>query len=123
MQRSWTIPGLILALVSAFVSLPALAQTTTLSLEGTELVLEPNANPDAKTFQEAMLEQGIPLTAFAVEDVRRVRTDDSWMHQFLKRCNGDLDIVLPMLVECLKWRLDFDVNSKFIFHSREMWKI
>ena len=39
MQRSWTIPGLIVALVSAFVSTPALAQTTTLSLEGTGLVL------------------------------------------------------------------------------------
>jgi len=34
-----------------------------------ELALEPNANPAGKTFQEAMFEQGIPLTAFEVDDV------------------------------------------------------
>lgn len=39
--------------------------------DGAELVLEPNDNPAAKTFQEALFEQGIPLTAFAVEDVER----------------------------------------------------
>lgn len=37
---------------------------------GTELLLEPNDNPAARTFQEAIFTQGIPLTAFAVEDVR-----------------------------------------------------
>ncbi len=35
----------------------------------TELSLEPNVNPAAKTFQEALLSQGIPLTAFEVENV------------------------------------------------------
>jgi predicted enzyme related to lactoylglutathione lyase len=34
-----------------------------------ELVLEPNANPAAKTFQEAMFAQGIPLSAFEVSDL------------------------------------------------------
>jgi catechol 2,3-dioxygenase-like lactoylglutathione lyase family enzyme len=34
-----------------------------------ELTLEPNANPAAKTYQEALFEQGIPLTAFEVSDV------------------------------------------------------
>lgn len=34
-----------------------------------ELVLEPNANPAAKTFQEAMFKQGIPLAAFEVDDI------------------------------------------------------
>lgn len=34
-----------------------------------ELSLEPNANPAAKTFQEAMFKQGIPLTAFEVSDI------------------------------------------------------
>jgi|SRR6056297_1022411 len=37
--------------------------------EGAELSLEPNANPAAKTFQEALFEQGIPMTAFEVDDV------------------------------------------------------
>ncbi len=36
-----------------------------------ELVLEPNENPAAKTFQKALFEQGIPLTAFAVEDIQK----------------------------------------------------
>lgn len=36
----------------------------------TELSLEPNANPAAKTFQEAMFEQGIPFTAFEVTDIQ-----------------------------------------------------
>ena len=39
--------------------------------EGTELLLEPNDNPAAKTFQKAIYDQGIPATTFAVKDVRR----------------------------------------------------
>ena len=34
-----------------------------------ELVLEPNAHPAAKAFQEAMFQQGIPLAAFEVDDI------------------------------------------------------
>ena len=34
-----------------------------------ELVLEPNANPAAEAYQRALLEQGIPATAFEVDDV------------------------------------------------------
>jgi len=34
-----------------------------------ELVLEPNANPAGKAFQEAMFTQGIPLAAFEVSDI------------------------------------------------------
>lgn len=34
-----------------------------------ELVLEPNANPVAKAYQEGLLKQGIPATAFEVDDV------------------------------------------------------
>src|SRR5262245_33830125 len=34
-----------------------------------ELALEPNANPAAKTFQDAMFTQGIPLAAFEVSDL------------------------------------------------------
>ena len=39
--------------------------------DGTELLLEPNENPAAKTFQKAIFEQGIPLTAFVVEDIQK----------------------------------------------------
>lgn len=34
-----------------------------------ELSLEPNVNPAAKTYQEALFEQGIPITAFEVDDM------------------------------------------------------
>ena len=37
--------------------------------DGTELVLEPSGNPAAQAFKKALFEQGIPLTAFAVDDV------------------------------------------------------
>jgi len=37
--------------------------------EGTELSLEPNSNPAAATFQQTLFEQGIPLTAFEVDDL------------------------------------------------------
>jgi catechol 2,3-dioxygenase-like lactoylglutathione lyase family enzyme len=37
---------------------------------GTELVLEPDKHPAAKPFKEALVADGIPFTAFGVEDVR-----------------------------------------------------
>ena len=39
--------------------------------DGTELLLEPSDNPATKTFKKAIFEQGIPLTAFAVEDIQK----------------------------------------------------
>jgi catechol 2,3-dioxygenase-like lactoylglutathione lyase family enzyme len=37
--------------------------------QDTELVLEPNENEAAKTYQEALFKQGIPITAFEVDDL------------------------------------------------------
>ena len=37
--------------------------------EGTELVLEPDAHPAAPPFKRALVEDGIPWTSFAVDDV------------------------------------------------------
>jgi catechol 2,3-dioxygenase-like lactoylglutathione lyase family enzyme len=34
-----------------------------------QLALEPNANPAGRAFQQAMFQQGIPLTAFEVTDL------------------------------------------------------
>ncbi|MBD3401391.1 VOC family protein [candidate division GN15 bacterium] len=39
--------------------------------DGTELALEPNQNPAAKTFQKAIFDQGIPATMFFVEDLQK----------------------------------------------------
>lgn len=35
-----------------------------------ELVLEPNANPVGKTYQSGLFQQGIPATAFEVDDIQ-----------------------------------------------------
>ena len=37
--------------------------------DGTELLLEPDEHPAARPFKEALLEDGIPATSFAVQDV------------------------------------------------------
>jgi catechol 2,3-dioxygenase-like lactoylglutathione lyase family enzyme len=37
--------------------------------DGTELVLEPDQHPAARPFKQALVEDGIPFTSFAVEDV------------------------------------------------------
>lgn len=39
--------------------------------DGVELLLEPNDNPAAKTFQADIYQQGIPIASFTVEDLER----------------------------------------------------
>ena len=39
--------------------------------DGTELVLEPNENPAAKEYQQAIFKQGIRATAFFVDDIQK----------------------------------------------------
>ncbi|OGT73595.1 MAG: glyoxalase [Gammaproteobacteria bacterium RIFCSPLOWO2_02_FULL_57_10] len=46
---------------------------TVVSPEGpddVELVLEPNANPASSVFQDSLFKQGIPITAFEVDDIQ-----------------------------------------------------
>lgn len=38
--------------------------------DGTELTLEPDGHPAVKPFKEALVADGIPFTAFVVDDVR-----------------------------------------------------
>ena len=38
---------------------------------GTALVLEPNENPAARSYQESVFNQGIPTTMFFVEDIHK----------------------------------------------------
>jgi catechol 2,3-dioxygenase-like lactoylglutathione lyase family enzyme len=38
--------------------------------EGPELLLEPDGHPAAKPFKEALVNDGIPFTSFAVDDVK-----------------------------------------------------
>ncbi|HEV1994603.1 MAG TPA: VOC family protein [Candidatus Acidoferrum sp.] len=39
--------------------------------EGTQLVLEPNENPAAKTYQQAIHKEGIPATLLFTEDIQK----------------------------------------------------
>lgn len=43
--------------------------------DGVELLLEPDVHPAAKAFKRALVEDGIPLTSFAVDDVVAVHKD------------------------------------------------
>jgi predicted enzyme related to lactoylglutathione lyase len=45
---------------------------------GPQLVLEPNDNPAAKTYQQSIFKQGIPATNFFVDDIQKE-------HQRLKK--------------------------------------
>lgn len=50
---------------------------TVVSPEGSqdvELLLEPNNNPAARTYQQAIFEQGITLAAFGVDDIEKEYT-------------------------------------------------
>ena len=47
-----------------------LTVTSAESPDGVELVLEPDAHPAARPFKEALVADGIPFTAFAVDDVQ-----------------------------------------------------
>ncbi len=38
--------------------------------DGPELLLEPDAHPAARTFKAALVEDGIPMTSFAVDDAQ-----------------------------------------------------
>lgn len=41
-----------------------------LDRDGTQLLLEPDGHPAAKPFKSALVEDGIPFTSFAVDDVQ-----------------------------------------------------
>ena len=38
--------------------------------EGTELLLEPDSHPAVRPFKQALLQDGIPFTSFAVDDIQ-----------------------------------------------------
>ena len=48
-----------------------LTVTSAEDMDGVELVLEPNENPAAKAYQEALFKQGIRATNFIVADIQK----------------------------------------------------
>jgi catechol 2,3-dioxygenase-like lactoylglutathione lyase family enzyme len=57
---------------------------------GTELLLEPDGHPAAKPFKQALVDDGIPYTSFAVDDVKaeydRLRALGSDSRRSRSRC-------------------------------------
>jgi catechol 2,3-dioxygenase-like lactoylglutathione lyase family enzyme len=47
-----------------------LTLVSALDPDGVELLLEPNDNPAARTYQQALFAQGVPSATFGVDDVR-----------------------------------------------------
>ena len=45
------------------------------AVEGPELLLEPDAHPAARPFKEALMADGIPVTSFAVDDIKDLRSN------------------------------------------------
>ena len=58
--------------------------------DGTELLLEPDGHPAAKPFKQALVDDGIPYTSFAVDDVKaeydRLRAPGSGSRRSRSRC-------------------------------------
>ncbi len=48
-----------------------LTVTSPQGAEGVELLLEPNGNPAALAYQEALFRQGIPAASFGADDIRK----------------------------------------------------
>ena len=61
-----------------------------------ELVLEPNENPAARQYQEAIFRQGIPITAFEVDDIRAEydRLKDQVMFTMMPTQHGSVTIAI-----------------------------
>jgi glyoxylase I family protein len=61
-----------------------------------ELALEPNANPAAKQYQESIFKQGIPITAFEVDDIKAdyARLKDQVMFTMTPTQQGPVTIAI-----------------------------
>ncbi|CAI2348155.1 unnamed protein product [Caenorhabditis sp. 36 PRJEB53466] len=44
------------------------------------------------------------------EDIHRIRHEDWWLDRFLNSVNYDVDIAYAIILECLKWRRNFEVD-------------
>jgi catechol 2,3-dioxygenase-like lactoylglutathione lyase family enzyme len=66
--------------------------------DGTELLLEPDGHPAARPFEQALVDDGIPYTSFAVDDVKaeydRLRARGSGSRRSRSRCSRSAPAVL-----------------------------
>ncbi|MGF1454205.1 MAG: VOC family protein [Alphaproteobacteria bacterium] len=79
--------------------------------DGVELLLEPNAHPASRAFQEALVKDGIPFTAFSVDDIeaevkrleaagvvftqRPVKAGDATIAVFNDTCGNLIQLIQP----------------------------
>lgn len=67
--------------------------------EGPELLLEPDDHPAAKTFKQALMEDGIPFTSFEVDDVHREHERLGELGVRFTQDPTDMDVVTTAVLE------------------------
>ncbi|CAD6187971.1 unnamed protein product [Caenorhabditis auriculariae] len=50
------------------------------------------------------------ISRYTQDDISRIKNEDWWLNAFLHSVNHDVDIAYAVLLECLKWRNNFDVE-------------
>ncbi|EJW70678.1 hypothetical protein WUBG_18415, partial [Wuchereria bancrofti] len=65
-----------------------------------------------KRLRKKMLTQSIAVAKVSKNDLNRIFTEDWWPLSFLLAYHYDVDVTYSVIVECLKWRRSFCVDSK-----------
>lgn len=60
-----------------------------------------------------LIEVNIEKEVYNPKDVERIKADSKWLRAFYKHSLDDSDKTVEMINDVLKWRQDFDCNSKF----------
>ncbi|VDM10627.1 unnamed protein product [Wuchereria bancrofti] len=70
-----------------------------------------------KRLRKKMLTQSIAVAKVSKNDLNRIFTEDWWPLSFLLAYHYDVDVTYSVIVECLKWRRSFCVDSKTVYIS------
>ncbi|CAO4369169.1 unnamed protein product [Caenorhabditis nigoni] len=57
-----------------------------------------------------ILQDPVASAKHCADDIHRIRHEDWWLDRFLGSVNYDVDIAYAIILECLKWRKNFDVD-------------
>ncbi|CAI5445746.1 unnamed protein product [Caenorhabditis angaria] len=57
-----------------------------------------------------ILQDSSAASKFVIDDITRIRNDDWWLDRFLESVNYDVDIAYAIMLECLKWRKNFNID-------------
>ena len=56
--------------------------------------------------------QGKSQAKMTLADAARVSNEDWWINAFLQSQGNDVDVAYAVILECLRWRHNFDVDSR-----------